>query len=226
LLEDYIKAAHYTVPFRVYVCKCWKDAGEGPCAVRIPFCISANIGVLTAVEHVKQQMGDGLTWGSAFTHLREKNRSQLSTPQLRIMHRQVNGGGSAFETPRSYAVVTMRNVPHVLDTTPTDIPVAAHFELELLGSDHFKDHTKKKKSKQNKHVAGPDVLLSALKKHGELHPAGYMEVKCLSDRDNMLVMLDGVIYGPFHHITVSQFTIGPAHRPLDFPLRTFIPRRF
>lgn len=227
LLEDYIKSAHYTVPFRVYSCKCWKDAGEGPVAVCIPFCISADIGVRTAVERVKQQKG--LTWESAFTHLRETDRGQLSTPQLRIMHSQIDGGGSAYETPRSYTVVTMRNVPHVWDTTPTDFPVAAQLELMLLDSDHFKNNTKKKKKKNSKHykkVVGPDVLIASVKKHGEMHPAGLVEVKCTNTGDQMLVMLDGVIYGPFHHITVSQFTIGRTHRPLDFPLRTFIPRCF
>ena len=31
LLEDYIGSAHYTVPFRIYKCECWKDASEVIC---------------------------------------------------------------------------------------------------------------------------------------------------------------------------------------------------
>ena len=32
LLEDYIGSAHYTIPFRIYACECWKDSSEVICS--------------------------------------------------------------------------------------------------------------------------------------------------------------------------------------------------
>eukprot|EP00750_Incisomonas_marina_P013178 INCI17244.1.p1 GENE.INCI17244.1~~INCI17244.1.p1 ORF type:complete len:1116 (-),score=186.30 INCI17244.1:62-3289(-) len=238
LVQDYVRGAHYNTHFQVYECACWVAAdNKGPPDLVVPFCSRAEIGLsaqcaelvrlqqhkLRADKKKKKKDPEAQRLKAEVAALDQlKKKWKHTFPKLKLQYAQTEAfsavRGWVYQTQgEDYASITLRSVPDQTDLTPSDLPAREALELEQVKfSKEFKDRFRPKQ--------GLRGLAEYARQNGEVVQTASAEISCADPSEHFKIMLDGVLYGPFHGVIIEPCVEATAsERPITISVKSFIP---
>jgi len=197
IMASYIRSAQQTLPVNVYLLEGWLD----PIPVKsdkdktekkqkdkkidlmadsiVPF-----IGRVVLGEEADKQQAEKKTKNAKFTYNPE---------DLVVRFSRMDLAGNTFATqaedPFPYQAITIANLPVPDDVCYAADPSVPWLEMHALVS---------KKADATK-VGGRNLLLTDPRQHVDC-----VEVSCTGPSQSFSCLVDGVLFGPFHHIKVSR----------------------
>jgi hypothetical protein len=196
-MTSYIRGAQQTLPVNVYLLEGWLD----PVPVKsdkdktekkqkdkkidlmadsiVPF-----VGRVLLGEEADKQQAEKKSKNAKFTYNPE---------DLIVRFSRMDLAGNTFATqaedPLPYQTITIANLPVTDDVCYASDPSVPWLEMHALAS---------KKADATK-VGGRNLLLTDPRQHVDS-----VEVSCSGPSQSFSCLVDGVLFGPFHHIKVSR----------------------
>jgi hypothetical protein len=222
LLQDYLLEANRMLSLNIYEVHCWlSEAEDSSPNLIIPFGLYVDIGVNAAAKRL-QQRNPGLAEKSLAELISSKNFS-YDPLQVTIQATQMDLFGVEYtatdEATRPIYSLSVSNIPRETESTTPAIPNAEWLELSYLEPDsatQLAAYLNKKKSRKNRDLqADINVAVSTL--YSNLH---IIKADFISRTTPMDILVDGVLYGPFHMVRVKPFILEDRIWP-TVPLMTY-----
>jgi hypothetical protein len=230
LLENYVGTADHPTAIQCYICECYAESHDShkPDA-SIPFCMGLELGFFAIVAAVKSREDPGMSDEDAVLHASFRD-AMTSTAEVQISYSCVSATASASPAFSSataqpsvkssnsarFGAIALRNMRPAPDSSATGSagerldPTAPGLEMTLKP---MPANLPQKPKLMDANLLVQEVKNSA--KQQVLNQLQEVQVTCKELGGRFGILVDSVVYGPFHHIKVA-----PLH--VTLPVMSYI----